>query len=95
MSACKDCKIDFGFKIGEEFIRLDQIINKREELAELAEDLEKTIPIILDAFEYWLYKNYGILLKAKSPYFRLLLQILRQQNDMSLFLYEKYRKHVK
>jgi len=86
---CKDCKVSFDFDQSFDF---SQTVS---ELEEYVKDLEEIIPIILDAFEYWFYKNYDILLKAKSPYFRLLLQILRQQGELSSLFFEKFGKRGK
>jgi hypothetical protein len=78
---CKDCKIiNFDGEFG---------------LEELSKEIEDVLPIIRDALEYLIFKNFDLLLKAKSPYFRLLLQIYKQQFDTSLLLYEKFKGRAK
>jgi hypothetical protein len=81
---CKNCKIEIeGFGLED------------SKLEEFLKELEEVLPLILYAFEYWFYKNFDVFLKARSPYFKLLLKINRQQIDLSLFLREKFGKHAK
>jgi len=88
---CKDCKI-INFDSVVDQVGLEEFTKKLEEFAK---EIEDVLPTISDALEYLMLKNFDILLKAKSPYFRLLLQIYRQQLDTSLLLYEKLGKRAK
>ena len=77
---CEDCEIE-GF--GELFKNLE----------ELSRELEEIAPIIADAIEYLILTNLDVFRKAKSPLFRLLLQVYRQQLDILSLLYEYRQKY--
>jgi hypothetical protein len=87
---CEDCKLFQPISVDR---GIEDGFTKK--LEEFSKELEEVLPLILDAFEYWFYKNFDVFLKARSPYFKLLLKIYRQQTDLSLLLREKFGKHAK